>query len=504
MDLERQPRALSPHSIAAMASALVLLVSLGLGVYFIEVRGSGLQAVMATGQAREIFVLFAFVGIVTIVGHLAVASAVRVSSPRTYRLLLRQALEDGLENAALDDELDDVPELRELLEMAATERARAQEITQQLQAVRRDLSELLVGMERSRSQLEPLRADQTSDIALKMAQLWNALVEQARRVPAMPPAGAVFVAPAPAAPLAVAQQAGAAPPVLDESAQRLGRLESELGKLWDVLAGRSAAAESIPPLAPEALLQPEPELPATAASWGTVEAPIPGPVGGDLLESVTAVDDAFAPDRPLAGEMRTRSSVWEPRGLMEPLGTAAAPSAAVPPRASEPRRGSEPSVASDPSSAAVPWNLAEPLSASAAASPFAAPSDVEMQSPTARSGVWDPSGLVPPRGPAEDRRQPGPASTVPPSPGWGRAAAGSPAAAAAPPEEDFDKLRFPHFVGKPVGRIAGRVEVTYDADGDTPSRLPDETLLFEPEDESPAEGEPIVDLRSLGAVEFDD
>jgi hypothetical protein len=72
-------------------------------------------------------------------------------------------------------------------------------------------------------------------------------------------------------------------------------------------------------------------------------------------------------------------------------------------------------------------------------------------------------------------------------------------------DPEFEKLRFPRFVGKPVGRIEGRVEVTYEADDENASRIPDETLLFEAEEESgPAPVDPIVDLRSLGAVEFDD
>ena len=488
MDLERdQPRALSPYAIAAIASSLVLLVSLALAIYFIELRGAGLRAVMATGQAPEILVLFGIVGIVAIVGYLMVASAVRTSSPRTYRLLLRQALEDGLENAALDDELDDVPELRELLGMAASERARAQDVTQQLNALRRDVSDLHLGMEQSTRQLEPLAENLTTDVAQQMARLWNGLLAQALQAatrtssssvppsavappafapsafapPGAPPrverrqSGGMSVDPGatgwPSAPLGQwaseppqerREQPSAAetpiagePPALDSSEQ-IGPLEPELDRLWGIFAAKSRAAQSEPEASGSggdaASIAPEGALlsgPVPAAPWGSVE---------DASE--------FA-------EPGGSGDTW---GVIEPHGPVAQ------------------------------WNPAP------------------SQGPVQQDWMTAPE-------------PPAPAAPAPPAFGAGSRTARSGAASPLPvdpdADQDFEKLRFPHFVGKPVERIEGRVEVTYEADDENTSRLPDEALLFESEEESgpesgPASGrtgvDPIVDLRSLGAVEFDD
>jgi hypothetical protein len=78
-----------------------------------------------------------------------------------------------------------------------------------------------------------------------------------------------------------------------------------------------------------------------------------------------------------------------------------------------------------------------------------------------------------------------------------------PPAAAQPRLED---TAFPHFVGKPVRPIPDRLEVTYEGNqGEEVVDLPASALLFEPESHGSsltAESEPI-DLRSLGATEFD-
>jgi hypothetical protein len=70
----------------------------------------------------------------------------------------------------------------------------------------------------------------------------------------------------------------------------------------------------------------------------------------------------------------------------------------------------------------------------------------------------------------------------------------------------LEDTAFPHFVGRPVRPIPDRLEVTYEGNqGEEVVDLPASALLFESEaDVNPlaADGEPI-DLRSLGATEFD-
>jgi hypothetical protein len=70
----------------------------------------------------------------------------------------------------------------------------------------------------------------------------------------------------------------------------------------------------------------------------------------------------------------------------------------------------------------------------------------------------------------------------------------------------FDDIEFPHFVGRPPRPVADRVEVTYDGqDGEEVVELPASALLFESDatGPEPAASEPVLDLRSLGALEFE-
>ena len=58
MNKQRDHKSPSPHSVAAIASLMVLVVGVGVGAYFVEFRGAGLQAIMAGAQAQEIMMLF--------------------------------------------------------------------------------------------------------------------------------------------------------------------------------------------------------------------------------------------------------------------------------------------------------------------------------------------------------------------------------------------------------------------------------------------------------------
>ena len=74
----------------------------------------------------------------------------------------------------------------------------------------------------------------------------------------------------------------------------------------------------------------------------------------------------------------------------------------------------------------------------------------------------------------------------------------------------FEDIDFPHFVGKPVQAVPERVEVTYESHpNEEVVDLPSSALLFEseadvePESETSEPEDGVLDLRSLGAREFD-
>ena len=70
-------------------------------------------------------------------------------------------------------------------------------------------------------------------------------------------------------------------------------------------------------------------------------------------------------------------------------------------------------------------------------------------------------------------------------------------------EATADEFSFPHFVGKPVGPMEGRVEVTFEG-GRRPQRKSEQELPVDPDGSPSRPGSVIFDLRSLGAVELDD
>lgn len=70
----------------------------------------------------------------------------------------------------------------------------------------------------------------------------------------------------------------------------------------------------------------------------------------------------------------------------------------------------------------------------------------------------------------------------------------------APASPSFES-HFPHFVGRPVEQLEGRVEVSFEG---TPRERP-EARRREGSAKPPApEGTPVFDIRSLGALEFDE
>jgi hypothetical protein len=77
-------------------------------------------------------------------------------------------------------------------------------------------------------------------------------------------------------------------------------------------------------------------------------------------------------------------------------------------------------------------------------------------------------------------------------------------ARAAASEPAFEEMPFPRFVGRSQPSPSDRVEVTYEQAAEDAVELPASALFFESEPESePASDEKVLDLRSLGAREFE-
>ncbi|MFQ5600983.1 MAG: hypothetical protein ACE5G2_10585 [Candidatus Krumholzibacteriia bacterium] len=530
MGEQRSSRSPSPHSVAAIASSLVLVVGLGVGTYFVELRGEGFQALMASSQALEVLILFGALAAIAITAHIAVAAAVSQSrSVSAYRSLVQRALEIDHSDPGILHEFAGVPELHDLVNMLMAEKSQWHELCGQIETLHDEISGLVSGMERSASSLGPMREEPLGEFGQKVTTLWNALVERVRAAEATSASAAE-----PSEPVELLQldtddvmvmvnDASAARQDIEVLSVRLGRLEHDLQRLRgpggegapQAVAVESAAAEakalaerlgagtSPASDAPDAAARPQ-SPPRTfsdavqfsGSSLRPETLPHAEPRGVDELARVSpAAPGAFGPQgRPVAG------------------GT---PVAAGSPRPGEPTpdavRFSEwaggdtvPGADTSASSAGMspsPFQARDPERFGPQPDSRAASHGGTSMSSGLPSGLPDAGG--PPRGSAPHQ----------PSSFQSRPFAEPPGVSAAPPAEQvpglggreprFEDLDFPHFVGRPVVESEDRVEVTYDTDpGQAPEELPDGSLLFEPEPDGSTGDEPVVDLRSLGAVEF--
>lgn len=450
MSKARNPRTPSPRSIASLSTALLIVTSVGITFYFGELRGPGLQSFLA-GNLVEVGILCGILVALVVTGHAAVVNAVRqsrASSP--YRAIVRRAAKSDVSDPAVVNEFEAAPELADLVRRLVAEHARVKELTESFESLRRDIRGVASGMRRSRDDLRPVRQDISSPSVAELAHFWNELLEMALENGA--PSAASGSLGAGNDDLVVESQ-GASHNVETmassrDLATRLQRLEETLRRLVDRLTPAAVAAPFVEEAAPAfdrgPSTRPSFETPSSPAFTGahadSTHWSVEPDTSGDDNEIVEIEPHQRKPAVPWNVKQAPKPEVW----------------------------GEEESSAVDPS---------EPDPTSFRMPPFKVP-QVGTQG-TARN--------APAPGVPDAPKQPAGRS-------FGEAELQAPETANEPRFEDLD---FPHFVGRPVRKPTSHVEVTYGRKSATGPN----THSFIEEDEVAA-GDEVVDLRSLGAVEF--
>ncbi len=513
----RDRKSKSPHTTALMASFAVLLTGSALCTYFVQVRGAGWSAMLAGSLGPELVIVCVAIVALALVVHLSVARALGVAqNAQAPRMMIRRALE-VLDAERLDaTELEDVPaEVRDLVAAFATQKSREQQLERELQAMHRGTRELVQRLEQSGAKLESLSAEATDELAIRVARAWNPLVEQVRlsrdAARAMPAA-------APFSPAALFAREDSGPEAQVEEApgdvaRRLGELESNLSMLWNEMRGLQT-------FVPETSEVPGKFSPAS-------QPPPPLPIPMQMSES-----------RPMPAA---------PPPLSEPPALVTLPET----RTFEalqvvPTFAAMPEIVAEPEAIVSPWTAPEmPAFDSIESVPVSQAEDIrwatsevlqpDRSSKASESGYFEWTGQSTQKGswklrdeaPEEVRRseEAKAEAAAPPvfvddtypelpprlqgkPPGMAMPAS-PPMASSGPPatpgvaSPSFES-HFPHFVGKPVQQLDGRVEVSFE--GSTSER-PEARRAKESARRSVPEtpgATPKFDLHSLGALEIDE
>jgi hypothetical protein len=556
-----------------VASFLVLLVGVGVGAYFVELRGLGIQALLESEQSTEVLVVLGVVVVFALVAQIAVASAIGPSKKSGMdRRLLRRVLEMDPEDPELLDASDLPSDLREIVRAMSSEKQRARDATHDLQVLRQEINELVKGMERSIETHDPLREEQTTETTGRLARLWNGLMAESQEGGGASKTASATPSPLSAGGVGAAAAMGVVSRDLDDLTSRLGEIEGDLAKLWDVMGSGGAKPRSHSP--DRVLDLQRPELPPTfGAGARHTEPRIPSEFGPSSASETPALDPSAAFETAAAGadfpassetpgfetglgasgvdgmrefdlsdevdEVTEHKLGAEPAPFADPNAAATAPEPephappsggfaetfARAPQFGEPQK--EPFEAPDFGASAVEPTLGfdagatapepvapeVPLASAPAASQRAPMPDAdafgaqEPQSADAPAGFheWSGAGQEHDLGSllrdeiASDTIDAEAATAeVQESVGFGREAK----SAAAMQSPGYSQAH-PDF-GAGAGP-ADRVEVTYDPGSMESSTEMSDAQQIEAEYEKRAPGESmIVDLRSLGAVEFDD
>jgi hypothetical protein len=480
----RDSRSQSPHGVAMLAALLVLGAGFGVGAYFVELRGIGLSALLAGDLAPELVLLAGAVLAMAVVVQLHVARAARRADPtRALRTMLRQALsclEAGDGEPVAPQGLP--AEMHDLVGVVAAEKNRTQEARREVQAMRREVNELLLGLERSAAAHEPLREDTQSEFGQRVARAWNDLLERresSRRQTAPDPDSMNLDLGT--SPLRMPQEAAAAE--LQSLSARLSRLEASVEQLRDAVRSSSMAPASAarPGMQPSVLAVPE--LPASEAladlrfaTRPTLHRPAPE-VRDEAAPSAFAPheDTYFAGAAPEAASdeiAHSRSEVAPPStpasasGYHEWTGRSAAQQGSwrLQEEAETALQSQQPET--DAGFERTPTFGATPpafVDDTYVAAPGARP--LELQRSTPFQEAHEPEANEP-----------------------------------SPETQADEEFRFPHFVARPGGGVEGRVAVTFEggaAAGAAPAPAGGEAA-------GPAGRSLIVDLRELGAVELEE
>ncbi|UCE02721.1 MAG: hypothetical protein JSW67_00490 [Candidatus Latescibacterota bacterium] len=539
-----------------------------MGAYFVELRGLGIQALLESEQFTEVLVVLGVVVVFALVAQIAVASAIGPNKRSGMdRRLLRRVLEMDPEDPELLDASDLPSDLREIVRAVSSEKQRARDATHELQVLRQEINELVKGMERSIETHDPLREEQTTETTARLARLWNGLMAESQEGGGASQTATPAATPLSAGGVGAAAAMGVVSRDLDDLTSRLGEIEGDLAKLWDVMG--SGAAKPRPHSPDSALDLQRPELPP---SFGTsareAEPRIPSEFGPSSasetrldpsLEFDTAAASADPPSASEAPRIEPGFATSAVDGLREfdlsdeveevtehELGSRPAPFAEPFAAATEMTFGAAPDPEPDPDAPQVdgfaqtfarPPLFGEPQEEPSAspdfgsgveltlgsAAPATEPEPAAPQVPTldaAAFGAQEPQSAEASAAGFHEWSGAGPehhlgnllrdeiasdtseaeAATTPvqESVGFGREAE-----SAAPLQSRGYSQAHPNF-GAGAGP-ADRVEVTYDPGSMESSTEMSDAQQIEAEYEKRAPGESmIVDLRSLGAVEFDD
>ena len=529
--------------LSCMASTSILLAGFIVGTYFVQLRGPGWAAWLASGRLPELVLVGGALTALAVVVHLSVLRALAASvGPTSVRGQLRRALDLlGNGDGASSDAYAALPqEVRELVTLFETQRHREQQLEREKQCLREEMQNLVQALERCAATFEPLPASGSGEFTARVAQVWNQAVSQARRVPAIatavePPvpsmlpaafavasAASEYPAWAGGDTVANAEPASAVSQRLQELESRLAALQHEMQALHAPAPAATAALLAAPAATAAPLVAPAAPFAAPerfAAEAGDAE-PEPewSPKGREFQ-----VETGSAPNREILNPLET--TAIEPAGAHAAHGVAdsEAPLQLLPdPMFLEPEVELEDDASmaastwTDVVPTAMPWvpagpsatfdlSLPEPEGMPAlgagreiVAVPEPAPtpeeqlrdSRSEVQQPTqpakaGDSGYFEWTGASTQRGswklldaaneelagetvtrtsaaplaPRTASMAPSaPLPAVAPATNSGRA----PLATPVPPNSQSFETYFPHFVGKPVGELEGRVAVSFE------------------------------------------
>ncbi len=498
MDEARDSKPKSPHLVALMASGSILLAGFTVSTYCMQLRGPGLAAGINAHRPEWIVLGAALLGLAIAV-HLAVARALYAArGAASVRGVLRRALEVLGTAPEVTENSEALPrEVRDLVTLFAGQRGREQELERELQGARREMKDLLQRLEQSSARREPMPAEGASELVARVARAWNQAMAQAG--PAQ--AGPAQTGPAPAAPATTMNSRlaalGASIPALDSPS---AALEEPLAALDSALAALRAplgAAETAPEaLAAEATVEDEaamddfaPEPRSEPFSLGVASEAAMTPEIARRLEELESrfsqlqnemlSMQPFAPDSPVVEAV----PMLEPEILLDESASAAptvpppVPLFLEPDLEPEPEPEVEPEVEAELESPDPAW----PTWPDAAGAGGAAPESTPGLSPEediryARSEVVRPdqptkagdSGYFEWTGQSrqqgswrlrdEAARELSRATEASPAAKPEASAAGTSVVKGTPSFEE----RFPHFVGKPIGNLDGRVAVSFE------------------------------------------
>lgn len=531
MNKKRDHKSSSPHAVAAVASMMVLLVGIAVGAYFVEIRGDGLNAMMSGVRAQEILMLFGGLAVCTLLTQFMVAGVARPSGSQkgNVRDMVRAVLDLDPGNPNAGRQLQSIPELHELATMIAAEKSAKLDAVHQLQELRREIGALLKGMERSAVTGDPLREEQASEVCAQLAGFWNAMLSNAAAPEASASPTQKTLGPGSPEPGVVhldEASSAAAPFAAGAVVQRVERLEQALETLQRMVHDLAHTSSVSPAAAQDASLQPPgaPALfvPEPSADPPALEIPEPDPTREVGLGSVP--QGHRDPEQGTASPSGYHE--WNPQAHL----TSAADtegSDALPGLESSDFVAPAPEMGGDvPQAGAL--TVQDPTIAreqfadgvTAADSAFGAEPAFGVEPPHTDT-AQAPARAANSAASTTQHEEKVPATAMPPD------SSARETSTDAEADRDFAQ-QFPHFVGQPADNTEGQVEVTYDPDLQRSQASPEPTprpqtprqpLATEPapEETVPEPSAPavtsnprrfpesqVIDLRSLGAVEFED